>query len=101
MRNKGPQSLADLLPDAMSAFRVRANPELDRIWDVWDAAAGEVAAKNAQPGVIRNGVLLVRVTSAPWCQELQYRKQQILSRLNGELGEDLVSDIRFKVGLLE
>lgn len=96
-----PELLGSVLEEAMAGFRVRANPELDRIWEEWDGAVGPVVAENARPAVIREGILQVRVTGAPWCQELSYMKAEIIGNLNARLGSRLVVDIRFKVGLPE
>jgi hypothetical protein len=42
--------------------------------------------------------LLVYVTSSTWLHHLRFIKQDIVKRLNDDLGQPLVSDIKFKVG---
>jgi predicted nucleic acid-binding Zn ribbon protein len=41
---------------------------------------------------------LVHVTSSAWIHHLQFLKKELVKRLNDDLGQPLVSDIKFKVG---
>jgi predicted nucleic acid-binding Zn ribbon protein len=96
-----PEALSGILEAALKSLRTRACPELDRVWEVWDKAAGAAVARRAKPWTVKGGLLIVRVASAAWCQELEYQKEEIRARLNQELGAELVKEIRFKAGLLE
>ena len=41
---------------------------------------------------------MVNVSSAPWMQQLQFLKPELIEKLNETLGKELVEDIRFKIG---
>ncbi len=62
----------------------------------WEFLVGEHIAKAATAVRIVKGVLLVKVKSSTWRNELNLRKQEIISTLNRGLGQDVVKDIRFQ-----
>ncbi len=62
----------------------------------WESLVGEHIAKAASAVKIVKGVLLVRVRSSAWRNELNLRKEEIIGTLNRGLGEDIVKDIRFQ-----
>ena len=60
----------------------------------WPDAVGEVIAKHAEAVSVRAGVLRVRVDHPIWRSELQFRKRQILEKLNAGLTRK-IEDIFF------
>lgn len=62
---------------------------------VFQKAVGEEIARQAEAVGIENGKLTVRVPSAVWRQELQFRQKEILSALNEALGSRVVREIFF------
>ncbi len=62
----------------------------------WESLVGEHIAKAASAVKIVKGVLLVRVRSSAWRNELNLRKEEIIGTLNRGLGQDIVKDIRFQ-----
>ena len=69
--------------------------------DAWNRAAGPQIGAKAQPDRLREEVLYVRVATSVWIHELQFMKQDIISKLNGILGGPRVSQIRFFIGEVE
>jgi len=67
-----------------------------RVWQVWEKGVGERIARVASPLSMRDGTLTVGVTNAPWLQELQLLKREIITRLNGLLGGRVIRDIFFR-----
>jgi len=64
----------------------------------WSEIVGEEIAKRSKPDSIRNGILVIRVESSAWAQELSFHKTVILRRLEKFLGEDeMVRDLQFYV----
>jgi predicted nucleic acid-binding Zn ribbon protein len=61
----------------------------------WERIVGEQIARVTEAKSIKQGLLVVRVNNGPWRNELQLRKQEIIGKLNGALGENVVSDIHF------
>lgn len=69
-----------------------------RIWVIWDEAVGKNVAAKARPEGFKNGVLTVAVCAAPWLQQLNFMKREIIDALNRSLGAPLVTDIFLKAG---
>jgi hypothetical protein len=69
-----------------------------RIWVVWDEAVGKNIAAKARPETFRDGVLTVAVCAAPWLQQLNFMKRDIVAAVNRAVGTPLVNDIFLKAG---
>lgn len=96
-----PAPLGGVLKEALKASHIDVDLELYGLWEHWAEAVGPVIEKNARPAAIKGRLLLVNVSSAPWIQQLQYLKEELIQKLNQALGRDAVGDIRFKIGPLE
>ena len=90
--------LGDILKVVLKPDRSEGSFELTRIWQLWDRAVGPVIAENARPAGFKGRILLVYANSSPWLQQLQFLKEDIIQKLNDDAGEQLVADIKFKVG---
>lgn len=96
-----PAPVADLLAAVFRGTPAEHRLREAVIWQVWDAAVGEQIARRARPVAIRDGLLTVAVSNAPWMQQLTYLKKRIIDALNAAVGEELVRDILLKAGRLE
>jgi predicted nucleic acid-binding Zn ribbon protein len=94
----GATHIGGVLTDLLKHFRPEAEQGMLRIWRVWDRVVGPDIARNARPAAFKGSVLLVHVTSSTWLHHLQYLKGDLVSRLNDDLGQAVVGDIKFKVG---
>ncbi len=56
---------------------------------------GAAIAQQAEALKIDNGVLVVRVASSSWRQQLNYSKAEMIAKLNQAFGENTVKDIYF------
>ena len=94
------ESLGSVIDKIMqTGFRQQDAPLL-KVWELWERAVGEIIAENARPAAFKGKILLVHVNSSPWLHQLHFLKKDILTRLNRELGRDLVDEIKFKIGPL-
>jgi predicted nucleic acid-binding Zn ribbon protein len=62
----------------------------------WPAAVGELVAAQAHPSAERHGVVTVTCASSVWAQELTLMAPDLVERLNGALGSDMVRELRFR-----
>ncbi len=103
-RRKGsstPRLLGEILPEALKKKALHL-PVKDRsLIDAWNRAVGPQIGAKAQPDRLRDGVLYVRVANSVWMHELQFMKQEIISKLNGILGGTKVAQIRYFIGEME
>jgi predicted nucleic acid-binding Zn ribbon protein len=85
MRRRGPRPLATVVGDL--ARDLRPATALARIREVWEEAAGEALAGEAEPVVERGGEVTVACRSAVWAQELELLAPELVQRLNECLRE--------------
>lgn len=95
---KRPVPIGDLLAGALQGSPAARLLKEGAIWQLWDETVGPQIARRAQPAAIRNGVLTVVVSSAPWLQQLSFMKAELLVKLNRAIGEEMVKEIYLKAG---
>ncbi len=100
-RMQKPAPLGDVLREALKASNIKVDLELLKLWEQWAELVGPDVSQNARPEAIKDGLLLVNVSSAPWMQQLQYLKSDLVEKLNSALGKEAVEDIRFKIGRID
>jgi len=62
---------------------------------LWKEVVGEAIARHATAVGVQEGVLVVRVQSAPWRNELFFMKSDIVDKVNRKVGHKVIKDIRF------
>jgi predicted nucleic acid-binding Zn ribbon protein len=92
MRRREPRPLGPAI--AALADQLAPPTTLAEVQRAWPAAVGEAIAAEAHPTAEREGVLTVTCSSAAWAQELDLMGPEIVGRLNGALGRDLVRSLR-------
>lgn len=63
--------------------------------DLWPEIVGKNISRNTEAVDIRHGVLMVKASNSTWRQELMFKKEDILKKLNEKIGNKLIRDIRF------
>jgi predicted nucleic acid-binding Zn ribbon protein len=63
---------------------------------IWDSVVGETIAKVTTVEQIKDGDLYVRVKNPSWRMELNFRKKEILVRLNSAIGREMIKTIIFR-----
>ena len=59
----------------------------------WNEAVGPALARHTQPVRVRHGRLEVEVPSAVWRHQLNFMKQDIVTRINHALGQEVLEDL--------
>jgi predicted nucleic acid-binding Zn ribbon protein len=62
---------------------------------IWEQIVGEKIAENTKADSVEYGVLMVKVETPTWRQELIFKKQEILGKINHQLGQNTIREIRF------
>ena len=94
------ESLGSVIDKLLQSGIRQQDAPLLQVWEFWERAVGEIIAENAQPAAFKGKILLVHVNSSPWLHQLSFLKKDILARINRELGQNLVDEIKFKIGPL-
>ena len=61
----------------------------------WKEIVGDTVAKNTEPDRVEHGVIIVKVSSPTWRQELYFQKKEIIQKINNKIGKKVIRDIRF------
>ncbi|HMO40856.1 MAG TPA: DUF721 domain-containing protein [Saprospiraceae bacterium] len=93
MKNSNEQSIKDILKDLVETYRLKSKLHQTRIELVWEQAMGKMIANYTTELKVRGDKLFVGISSAPLRQELSYGREQIVAKMNAELGEDFLKEV--------
>ena len=100
-RHKEFEHIGRVIEKTIRTYRKESDMELTQIWDHWDRIVGKVVAENAQPAAFKGKILVVNVVSSTWVHQLQFVREEMISDINKSLGQELVKEIKFKIGALK
>lgn len=63
--------------------------------NVWNQVVGSRVAENTEPDKVEHGVIIVKVSTPTWRQELYFQKNEIIDKINEKIGKKVIRDIRF------
>ena len=95
-RSRSPRALDGALEELVRDLGIEKPLHEYAALTAWEEIVGEQIAKVAYADRIDNGVLIVKVVSAPWRSELSLRKSEILRRIADHIGNGVIRDIRFR-----
>ncbi len=96
-----PQKLSDVIAEVIIQRGYARQLELSAFHSAWNAATDTNIAKASQPGKLRRGVLEVTVKNSTILHELTFQKKQILKKLNEQILDHSISDLRLKIGRVD
>lgn len=67
------------------------------LFDVWPEVVGADLAQHARPVRLAGGILVVEVTSPGWATQVTYLADDLVTRCNAALDQDLVTRIDVRV----
>ncbi len=91
-----PRPLASALQAFVPALAPRTT--LARAQECWERAAGPLIAAEARPVAERDGLLTIACSASVWAQELDLMAVELLERLNAELGDPAIRQLRCVTG---
>ena len=66
-----------------------------RLIDSWEKVAGNAVARYTQEKFIRNQTLFIKISNPALRADLSMMREELVNRLNQEIGSRLITDIRF------
>ena len=87
------EGVGDILAKMKKTTELGKHLEHAEIWEHWPEIVGETVAKHARPRGIKDRELRIEADSAVWMHKINYRKWQILKKINRMAQKELVSDI--------
>lgn len=99
MASSRPEPLKDVLAQLFATRGWGAAQARQRLESAWREAAGDDVARGTKLGALRKGKLEVFANSSVLLHELrQFRQEALLAALQQQLGPNLVTELRFKLG---
>ncbi len=89
------QSLKIAIDLMLKKFGIDNAVSQNKAINIWNEIVGEKVAKNTEPERVEHGVIIVKVSSPTWRQELYFQKEEIIKKLNNSIGKKAIRDIRF------
>jgi hypothetical protein len=92
------RKLAMLLGPALRELGIHRQAREAQLAALWPALVGPRLARECRPERLLRGTLVVRTSSAALSHQLRIERTILIERLNAQLGDQVVREIRFMVG---
>jgi predicted nucleic acid-binding Zn ribbon protein len=90
-----PKKIGGLILEALNKMGYAERIQRQSAVTGWSDIVGEVISNETKALKIDKKTLVVKVQRAAWRQQLIFLKEEILKKIETELGEGVVEDIRF------
>lgn len=95
-RIKSPKKISLIVRDMCQTLGLEEAYHQYKTLQIWNSIVGEAISGATTIERFANGQLFIRVSNSSWRMELNFRKQDILIRLNASLENLKVEEIIFK-----
>ena len=89
------QNLADVLNLCLRRNGLETPLLQHRLVNAWDRVVGPGVVAYTGEKFIKNQTLMVKIKNPALRQDLSMMKQRLITRLNGEVGSMIITDIKF------
>jgi hypothetical protein len=94
-----PEIIGEILRKVLKKKNIPHNSTDRRLLNLWTRAVGPQIASRTLPEAVRRGTLYVRVSAPVWLHQLQFLKEEILSKVNELLsGKEEIHSLFFAIG---
>jgi predicted nucleic acid-binding Zn ribbon protein len=97
MEDRFPKKIGSLLSQLISRRGYAQVFASEALQKVVEAEVGSALAASVRVGKVKAGVLQVFASDSVTLQELTFRKRAILKRIQADLPENKVNDLRFRI----
>lgn len=94
MRKSNDQSIKEVIGEILETYKLKGRLDEVKLRNSWEKLMGKAVANRTRSISLRDGLLVIQVTSAPLSQELHMGASKIISLLNREIGEEIIREIR-------
>ena len=89
------QKLKAAINNLLKAAGLDAGVAQNKALLVWDDVVGAKVSENTTPEKVEAGTLYIKASNPTLRQELVFKKEDILKKLNKKLGEKTIKEIKF------
>ena len=93
-----PETSAQLMDQVLARLGGSGRALEFRVFEAYNDAVGEMLRARSHPERLTGKTLQVRVASSALAHELTMLRREVLTRIARAVGEDLVTDLRTRVG---
>lgn len=87
------KSVADVLQQLLREEGLETPLQQKRLIDSWETVTGRIVARYTTEKFIQNQTLYVKIVNPALRQDLAMMRQQLVKRLNEQVGSFIISDI--------
>ncbi|HNZ36062.1 MAG TPA: DUF721 domain-containing protein [Candidatus Marinimicrobia bacterium] len=87
------ESLGTAIARMLKIYGIEKPVRQNEVFFIWQDIVGEVIAKHAIPEKVAYNKLFVKVDSPVWRNELNFRKEEILKRINSQIKNAQIKEI--------
>jgi len=95
-RTRDPKKISAVVGDMCRSLGLAEAYQQYRTLQIWNTVVGETIAEATSIERFSAGQLFIRVKNPSWRMELNFRKQDIIKKLNVALERPIVEEIIFK-----
>lgn len=95
-RTKNPKKISAVVGDMCQVLGLTEAYQQYKTLQVWHSVVGEAISAATSIERFSGGQLFIQVRNPSWRMELNFRKQDILCKLNAALEKPIVNEIIFK-----
>ncbi len=96
---KRPERIGKTITFIMKGLGSAKKTTQGRILQLWPKLSGKRISRHTKPVVLKNGCLVVNVDKSAWLYELvQKHKKRLLKKIQANVGEKKLTEIRFRIG---
>lgn len=88
------KSVADVLQQLLREDGLETPLQQKRLIDSWETVTGRIVARYTTEKFIQNQTLYVKIVNPALRQDLAMMRQQLVKRLNEQVGSFIISDIK-------
>jgi predicted nucleic acid-binding Zn ribbon protein len=89
-----PNGIREVLLELAARIGLEHPGETARLFSAWEEIVGEAVARRCEAVSLRGGVLTVAANTTAWAAELKYLAPEMIRRVNGDLGREVVTEVR-------
>ncbi|MBC7332912.1 MAG: DUF721 domain-containing protein [Actinobacteria bacterium] len=95
---EGAEKIDFILKELISGLNIERKIRQAKLFNHWCEIVGENISKKTEPRKLVNGVLYIQVVNSMWANELSLMCPKLIEKINSFVGEDVVKQIKFRVG---
>lgn len=93
------KTISELVPEVIKKLKLEERRQQAEIVNIWNTLIDPNITAHAQPTALVRGTLIVNVDSSVWLNEIvQFRRQEILKKLQDCFGKEKLKRISFRIG---